>query len=369
MRFLLLCSSVVLLCACGADPATLAPATPLAAGQTTPTPAPSPPPVAPPQEEPPVSTPPPTAPPATPPPVPAPVGSCAPDNRGWEAFGHLIGSLHEHRGYSDGDVGSTPRDYFAQGKSLNLDFMGSSEHSDSNAPLTANTDCASPDLPQCVQPLPAAGNPIAPLSKWELTQQHARDLSDASFTAFRGFEWTSDRFGHINVFFSRNEYGAKSTEGYAVSMESFWAWLNLAPETLGGKDGVVVFNHPGREEDVRQFAPDPAYAYNDFAYRQPVDLRVVGIEMFGKGSAYSRSGRQWRRATRQSRRRKPQAQCGRARRRTLVFHPRAQRRRPAHRLQRAGVDQCGRRLSAVCRVKAAQKKRPSSRALSGLSCA
>lgn len=217
------------------------------------------------------------------PPIPVPLGSCAPDNAGWESFSHLIGAIHEHSGYSDGTVATTPADYFAQGKGLGLDFMGSSDHSDNlGVPVTANGDCASPDLLDCVQPLPTAENPLAPLTKWELTLQQAQAISDTRFGAFRGFEWTSDRFGHINVFFSRNNYNAKTTEGYAVSMESFWTWLNTSPDTLGGKDGLMVFNHPGREDALHQFFPDPAYAFNDFQYRQPVDLRVVGTEVFGK---------------------------------------------------------------------------------------
>ena len=36
------------------------------------------------------------------------------------------------------------------------------------------------------------------------------------FTGFRGFEWTSDRFGHINVYFSRNDTNAKIDGGYAT---------------------------------------------------------------------------------------------------------------------------------------------------------
>lgn len=229
------------------------------------------------------------------PPVPVPVGSCAPDNRGWESFAGFIGSMHQHSGYSDGAVGTTPADYFAQGKSLGMDFMGSAEHSDNaEAPLTVNQGCASPRLPECVTPLPSPQNPAAPLTKWELTLQQAHDASDANFTAFRGFEWTSDRFGHINVFFSRNDWNAKTTEGYAASMESFWTWFTTAPETLGGKDGLAVFNHPGREdaiEDViHEVTPDPAYAFNDFEFRLGTGLRVVGIELFGKSNQVYETG-------------------------------------------------------------------------------
>lgn len=209
---------------------------------------------------------------------------------------HRIGSLHEHSGFSDGAVGTTPADYFAAGADLGLDFVGSSEHSDNaRLPLTADTDCVSPDLLQCIQ-LPPEG-----LLKWESTQDLAAAASNDSFTAFRGFEWTSDRFGHINVYFSTYDLNAKLGTGYLLSMADFAFWFT-APLTLGGgEDGIAVFNHPGREDIFHtacdNFGPlaeacgtvfngDPAYTWNDFEYQQDLSERFVGIEMFGKASDY-----------------------------------------------------------------------------------
>lgn len=216
--------------------------------------------------------------------MPAQESSCAPDNSG--TFTQHIGSLHEHSGYSDGTVGKIPADYFAQGRAEGLSFMGSAEHSDNALlPVTASADCASPDFATCVAPQPSPENPAAPVTKWELTLQQAREASNANFTAFRGFEWTSDRFGHINVFFSRNDFNAKTTEGYTASMESFYNWFKTMPAAGGGNDGLLVFNHPGREDDIHAISPvgDPAYTFNNFQYRADVDLRAVGVEVFGKG--------------------------------------------------------------------------------------
>lgn len=213
-------------------------------------------------------------------------GQCAPDNSAAAGYLPLAGSLHEHSGYSDGTVGTIPADYFAQGAALGLDFMGASEHSDNALlPVTANADCLSPDFAACLTPLPSTESPAAPAAKWQLTLDQARAATTADFTAFRGFEWTSDRFGHINVFFSRNDWNAKSTEGYTLSMESFWVWLATPPELGGGGDGLGVFNHPGREDQLESSLPngDPAYAFDDFAYRPDADQRMVGIETFGKG--------------------------------------------------------------------------------------
>ncbi|HXG27871.1 MAG TPA: CehA/McbA family metallohydrolase, partial [Nevskiales bacterium] len=222
--------------------------------------------------------------------VPDAEGACAPDNGAWQDYASYKGALHAHSGYSDGAVGTTPASYFAAAKQRGVDFIGSSEHSDNAlVPLTVNQDCLSPDFAECVTPLPSQDNPAAPVTKWQLTLQQARAASDAGFTAFRGFEWTSDRFGHINVFFSRHDFNAKSTEGYTLSMESFWTWFATRPEFGGGADGLAVFNHPGREDQIESngVIHDPAYAFNGFEYRPEADLRMVGIEVFGKsGDAY-----------------------------------------------------------------------------------
>lgn len=216
---------------------------------------------------------------------PAEEGACTPDNAAWTAYRPFIGSLHEHSGYSDGTPATEPRDYFAAGRDQGLDFVGSSEHSDNaDLPMTVSDACLSGLLPDCV--VADNDNPADALRKWEATREQARAASGPGFTAFRGFEWTSDRFGHINVFFSRHDWNAKATEGYAASMASFWTWLTTRPELGGGSDALAVFNHPGREDQIERSAPnlDPAYAFDDFAYVPEADLRVVGVETFGKGS-------------------------------------------------------------------------------------
>lgn len=211
-------------------------------------------------------------------------------------YQHFVGAMHEHSGYSDGAVGTRPADYFAAGKALGLDFVAGSEHSDNaSLPLTANTDCASAALTGCVTPPPQG------LLKWQETATMANAASDEDFTAIRGFEWTSDRFGHINVYFSTHDLNAKTGSGYLLSMEDFWQWFASPVEALGGADGLMVFNHPGREdalhaacEDLGPLADscgsvyngDTAYTWNDFAYRPEVAERVVGIEMYGKSNHY-----------------------------------------------------------------------------------
>src|SRR5688572_11047112 len=118
-------------------------------------------------------------------------------------FEHYRGAIHEHSGYSAGVPGSTPSDYYAAGAAAGLDFLGSAEHSDSeDVPLVFSEDClAVPDIAGCVIADP--DSPANSFRKWEATDEQAKAATTPDFTAFRGFEWTSDRFGHINVYFSR----------------------------------------------------------------------------------------------------------------------------------------------------------------------
>jgi hypothetical protein len=227
--------------------------------------------------------------------------------------------MHEHTAYSDGQANTDPLQVYQQTRERGMDFVMSSDHSDNLAiPL------ALPDIDNCTD------NPLSclisdpdnlpnSLTKWRSTLNQANQVTFESpglFTAMRGFEWTSDRFGHANVYLSKHNINAKLGPGYLVSMDLFWQWFVLSPQLGGGGDGLLVFNHPGREdalhsallqigEGVGQATRmagalnalnvfqqgDPAYAFNDFRYVAPADYRVVGIEVFGKGDEYDTDGK------------------------------------------------------------------------------
>lgn len=192
----------------------------------------------------------------------------------------LVGALHEHSGYSDGWPGTIPADYYANAKANGVDFLGSSEHSDNaDLPVTASEGCLDPGLTaSCVR---------TDGSSWDATLAQARSASEPGiFTGFRGFEWTSDRFGHINVYFSENFANAKADGGYA-DMEAFWKWFERPSFAGGGADGLAVFNHPG---DKKLSSEDPAFNWNDFAYVPSADQRMVGIEVFNGGGEYGSRG-------------------------------------------------------------------------------
>ncbi|MFA5787902.1 MAG: CehA/McbA family metallohydrolase [Actinomycetota bacterium] len=202
------------------------------------------------------------------------------------AYTHYVGAVHEHSGYSDGQPLTRPADYFAQAKSLGLDFMGSGEHSDNaRIPVTLSDACLGTGVVDCVP-----GDSVQPengVRKWEATLEQAKAATDTKFTAFRGFEWTSDRFGHINVYFSRNDANAKIDGGYAGTTETFWKWFTTRPELGGGSDGLAVFNHPGGKSlsDV-----DPGMNWSDFAYVPSADDRMVGIEVYNDKDNYDVRG-------------------------------------------------------------------------------
>ncbi|MEQ3725726.1 hypothetical protein [Alcanivorax sp.] len=222
----------------------------------------------------------------------APANTCTPafDERTFEQY---IGVLHAHTGYSDGALNSRPADVFARVKAQGLDFTGITDHSDNvRLPLTVTGDCFSKDFFQCL--IADDDVPFDSFRKWDATAEQADAASDESYTAFRGFEWTSDRFGHINLFFGDNVINAKTGPGYAVSMGLFWQWFSYPAQFGGGDDALLVFNHPGREDAiegiVEPLGGDPAYTFNDFRYVAAADRRVVGLEVFGKGSEYDSGG-------------------------------------------------------------------------------
>ncbi len=215
---------------------------------------------------------------AAPPPSLAPAGYTA-----------LVGPMHEHSGYSDGYPGSTPGSYYSSAKALGNDFLVSGEHSDNLAlPVVASEECLTPQAPACV-----GGDPdlAKSLQKWSAMAAYADEATVGGFVGARGFEWTSDRFGHINVYFSKNYTNAKVDSGYA-SMAPFYAWLTRRAELGGGADGVATFNHPGAKKLQGVGDSDPGVNWDDFAYVPAADDQMVGLEVYNddeevgsKGSA------------------------------------------------------------------------------------
>lgn len=209
----------------------------------------------------------------------------------------VVGAVHEHSGYSDGDPQMIPRDYFTAAATghntdddgsdtgIRLDFMISSEHSDNEKlPVTTAAACV-PVLINCQN--------LAQLDhyfKWQAALRQARETSNAEFTAMRGFEWTNDYFNHMNVFLSTNVINAK-LDGSYVNMAFMWAWLREPVDQGGGADALVTFNHPGKNPALTPFDGDTPINellallgnanWDDLAYDAGADERVFGIEVNG----------------------------------------------------------------------------------------
>jgi hypothetical protein len=222
---------------------------------------------------------------------------------------HYEGLAHEHSAYSDGDPAFIPDDYYRIGKERGYDFVAGSEHSDSldsgnYTTLHASCDPSSGHFDPSALEYCFLNPSLDKLFKWNSTQEQAKARSSNSFLAVRGFEWTSDVFGHINVYYSQNFTNAKDDLGYALTMETFWDWFTRDPATPGlagaasspvpfggGADGLAHFNHP---HDKCLTLDDPTGLttgwcdWNDFAFVPAAAERMFGIEAYNDSNRNDR---------------------------------------------------------------------------------
>lgn len=196
---------------------------------------------------------------------------------------HLVGGLHTHTGYSDGAPETRPADAYARAREVEgLDFMAVTEHSEAlRVPMTLSEGCLDPEIARCASADP---DPTESLDKWDAQRRQAvAETGVDDFAALRGFEWTNDVFGHINVYFSRN-FVTRLETAEPATVEAFYQWLRTPAFLGGGDDGVATFNHPG---DKCLPAPDPRCNWNDFAYAEDLDgTRIVGIEIYNRAKNY-----------------------------------------------------------------------------------
>ena len=191
----------------------------------------------------------------------------------------LVGSLHEHSGYSDGWPGSRPGDLLRRRASaFGLDFMGGSEHSDNaDLPIVASDYCLDPLVaPQCALADPV--NPLDSFRKWDATARAgARGHRLRASPPSAASSGRSDRFGHINVYFSRNDTNAKGDGGYAT-MDAFYSWFTRAPRARRRRGRPRDVQPPRRE--VARATPTPASTGTTSPTCRPPTTRMVGIEVF-----------------------------------------------------------------------------------------
>lgn len=165
----------------------------------------------------------------------------------------FYGDLHNHTGYSDGR--GRPEDALQQMRARGLHFAAITDHSEL--------------LDQEVIP--------SELGKWAATAQQAMALTGEDFVAIRGFEWSSPRQGHSNVWWSAEHTGYRKTGD--ETMTAYYEWLAKAQPASHDSQVLAGFNHPGRE----------VVCFDGCSFAPSLDERIVTIECFNRDDDYGES--------------------------------------------------------------------------------
>ncbi len=140
-----------------------------------------------------------------------------------------FGDLHSHSSYSDGQ--GVPADTFATARANGADFYALTDHAFEIDP-----------------------------SEWlDIGVQADLASVTGTFAALRGFEYTHNTFGHLNVL-GTSDYVHRDDPNYDTG-EEFYAWLAAQTDAIG------QFNHP--------FPGD----FDDFAYHAGAAQRIALTEV------------------------------------------------------------------------------------------
>jgi PHP domain len=161
----------------------------------------------------------------------------------------FYGDLHNHTGYSDG-IGR-PEEALRQMRARGLHFAAITDHGEFFDRETT----------------------VREARKWEATAQQVAALTGDDFLAIRGFEWSSPRQGHSNVWCSAAYTGYRDTGDR--SMQAFYEWLSRA-QPVPGAEVLASFNHPGRE----------VLCFDGCVFVPRLDERIVALECFNRGDDY-----------------------------------------------------------------------------------
>lgn len=217
--------------------------------------------------------------------------------------------LHNHTLYSDGK--GDPKDAFASMRAAGVDAAALTDHSTvSKAIGKVEGPCSN----GACRGIEGINEP-----RWAATRKLADQANlDHSFTAVRGFEWSSPTLGHVNVWFTEDwvdplstvgnttgeglaqylhdvpglgpavspavDAAVRATPSRGAGMRAFYDWLDRAPAPApvaaavlsGGRDGIAGFNHPGREPG----------RFGHFRYDARMAARIVSMEVFNRGEDY-----------------------------------------------------------------------------------
>jgi len=151
-------------------------------------------------------------------------------------FNCYFGNLHSHTSYSDG-VGN-PRHAFVYARdTAHIDFLAVTEHLE-----------------------------ILDSSEWDSVKFMADEVSvDSVFIGIAGYEWTSDTFGHCNVFDTPVMLSPLNVNGEHN-------WNSFVQDVINENHIVTQFNHPG--------FPLNSLNWNSFTYMgESVDSAFALIEI------------------------------------------------------------------------------------------
>lgn len=210
--------------------------------------------------------------------------------------------MHNHTLFSDGD--GDPANAFVSMRDNGLDVAALTDHAVLGGALSI--------------PMQLCGSACKAIQgidddNWAATRRYADEANQPdTFVAIRGFEWSSPTLGHMNVWFSQNWIDPERTGGLigleglelitdeipvvdqlagplaqlvkdspiaGIAMRPFYDWLDRAPGSGllgGGRDGIIGFNHPGREPG----------RFGSFLYDDALVERVVSLEMFNRDEDY-----------------------------------------------------------------------------------
>lgn len=161
----------------------------------------------------------------------------------------FYGDLHNHTAYSDGT--GCPEEALRQMRARGLHFAAITDHGEFFDADTRGRGAR----------------------QWEATAQQVAALSGDDFVAIRGFEWSSPRQGHSNVWCSATYTGHHTTGD--DSMLAFYDWLAKA-QPVSEAQVLASFNHPGRE----------VVCFDGCVYVPALDDRLVVLECFNRNDEY-----------------------------------------------------------------------------------
>jgi hypothetical protein len=150
-----------------------------------------------------------------------------------------MGHLHNHTSVSDGT--GTPSEAYEYARDVaKMDFFGISDHADAISP-----------------------------ARWTALKTVAdRFNQDGVFVTFRGFEWSSKKYGHVTIINTSTYCTDKNPD--ADTFDELCTWLSV-------HNGVAFFNHPGREDTTGE-------EFNHFN-RVPAD-QFAGMELWNKDNGF-----------------------------------------------------------------------------------